>query len=172
MLYSRIFILLKSLFKSLLFTFRRKRALPPRPAEVYGKQAKVTNGARQAMPVSQDPGSSNMRHDGNEYACILDMPLPAPPTSAKAGEEAPPSYDYDVSLHTKQVDPMPYPTYDHSMGMMPYTDDPRYFELDPDMGPHRHALAIDARQQDVLFALPPEMHREPQLHRDPRHYSH
>lgn len=134
--------------------FRRKRATSQPPQNVY----------QQRQPRKSDPYATNRpplppshenpqlgRHDGNEYACILEMPLPPPPPGANVemGQEAgdssfyesnqrePPTLQrlqrhYPPQSHLQDSGYPPLPVFDNCRDGITFEEDPRYFELDPD----------------------------------------
>ncbi len=117
------------------------------PRQVAPQGMKPVAKPRQSL-VSQNPNGT-LRRDGNEYACILEMPLPPPPVSPGEPKMVTPgNYDYNTN---NIVDPIPYTTqYDASISSQDdirYPDDPRYFELDPEGlptdGTHAHGLPQD-----------------------------
>ena len=112
----------------------------------------------QPVPSPRGENPQLARHDGNEYACILEMPLPPPPPGAtvdrdatdasgvyETNQRAPPTLQ---RIHKYPVNHQMAPQYHqgnqdggyhYPVGgeggmreLMPYEEDPRYFELDPE----------------------------------------
>ena len=160
--------------------FRRKRAAAAQqPQTVYShRQTRKSDPYAQGNlpPTGPHENPQIGRHDGNEYACILEMPLPPPPpgVNVEMGFEARPpeaaiyeSHNFPPTLQRLQKDARgaqndlgayPYQPYDSNAVEVPsYQDDPRYFELDPDdvTGTDANCNAGPARL-DLMHARPLE----------------